>query len=177
MVLMVCPKNPRIIKDMNMDMGMAKPTNKALRKPKKNINTVMTSSTPKMMLLAKSLTKFLVALDWSFEMSTSMVVGKSFFSTSATMALIFSTVWIRFLPLRFLMSSTSAVFPSERAKEFFSFSLKEISAMSPMYTVPFWFFNTNFSKSSGRSISPITRRFLRRPLPSMFPAETVLFPL
>ena len=123
---MVCPKNPRIIKDINMDMGMAKPTNKALRNPRKNIKTVMTSSTPKMILLAKSLTKFLVALDWSFEMSTSMAAGKSFFSISATMALIFSTVLMRFFPLRFLMSNTIAVLPSERANEFFSFSLKEI---------------------------------------------------
>ena len=76
-VLMVSPKNPRIMNDINIDMGMAKPTNNALRNPRKNIKTVMTSMTPKTMLLARSLTKFLVALDWSLEMSTSMVDGKS----------------------------------------------------------------------------------------------------
>ena len=39
-----------------MDMGMAKPTNNALRNPKKNIRTVTTSKIPKMMLLTSSLT-------------------------------------------------------------------------------------------------------------------------
>ena len=75
MVLMVSPKNPSIIKDINIDIGIAKPTKSALRKPKKNIKTVITSNTPKTILFAKSLTKFFVAFDWSLEISTSMVEG------------------------------------------------------------------------------------------------------
>ena len=114
-----------------MDMGMANPTKRALRKPRKNIKTVMTSKTPKTILLAKSLTKFLVLFDWSLEISTSMEEGKSLVCTSATTARIFSTVWMRFFPLRFLTSKTMASFPSERAKEFFSFSWKRTSAISP----------------------------------------------
>ena len=48
-------------------MGIANPTNKALRKPKKNINTVTTSKIPKIILFTSSLTWFSVKLDWSFE--------------------------------------------------------------------------------------------------------------
>ena len=100
---------------MNIDIGIAKPTNSAFLNPKKNIKTVITKITPKMMLLAKSLTMFFVVLDWSFEISTWMVLGKSFAITSSTMTLILSTDRIRFFPLRFLTSRTKAVFPSNRA--------------------------------------------------------------
>ena len=37
-------------------MGMAKPTNKALRNPKKKVSTVTTNNTPNKMLFTKSLT-------------------------------------------------------------------------------------------------------------------------
>ena len=105
---------------MNIDIGIANPT-KGVAEPKKNIKTVITRRTPKTMLFAKSLTRFLVAFDWSLEISTSMVEGKSFAWTSLTMARIFSTVLIKFFPLRFLMSSTMAFFHLN-AQEFFSFS-------------------------------------------------------
>ena len=98
-----------------MDMGIAKPTNKALRNPRKNINTVITSNTPKMMLLAKSLTMFLVVLDWSFEISTSIEVGKSWEVVTRIISRICSTVLMRFFPLRFLTSKISDFFPFERA--------------------------------------------------------------
>ena len=49
MVLNVTPNEFRIRKLMNMDSGMATPTNSALRNPKKNKSTPTTSKTPKMM--------------------------------------------------------------------------------------------------------------------------------
>ena len=49
MVLNVTPNEFRIKKLMNMDNGMATPTNSALRSPKKNKSTPTTSNTPKMM--------------------------------------------------------------------------------------------------------------------------------
>ena len=51
MVFIVYPKNERIIKDMNIDMGMANPTKRAFLNPRKNIKTVTTKITPKMMEL------------------------------------------------------------------------------------------------------------------------------
>ena len=47
---------PRIIKDINIDIGIAKPTKIAFLNPKKNINTITTKITPKMMLFTKSST-------------------------------------------------------------------------------------------------------------------------
>src|SRR6056297_363011 len=70
-VFRVYPIADKIIKDMNMDMGMAKPTNSAFLKPKKNINTVTTSMIPKMMLFTKSSTWFSVLLEESLAMVTS----------------------------------------------------------------------------------------------------------
>ena len=49
--------------DMNMDIGIAKPTNSAFLNPKKNIKTVTTRITPNMMLLTKSSTIVTVTLD------------------------------------------------------------------------------------------------------------------
>ena len=49
MVLNVTPKEFKMRKLMNMDNGMATPTNNALRKPRKNKSTPTTSNTPKMM--------------------------------------------------------------------------------------------------------------------------------
>ena len=56
MVFIVYPKKFRIIKDMNIDIGIANPTNTAFLNPKKNINTTTTKITPKMILLTKSST-------------------------------------------------------------------------------------------------------------------------
>ena len=50
---------------MNMDMGMAKPTNRALRNPRKNIRTVTTRMIPKMMLFTRSSTWLRVRLEES----------------------------------------------------------------------------------------------------------------
>jgi len=47
MVFKVYPNRESTTKDINIDMGMAKPTNKAFLKPKKNINTVTTNRIPK----------------------------------------------------------------------------------------------------------------------------------
>ena len=56
MVFSVYPRTPKIIKDMNIDIGIAKPTKIAFLKPRKNIRTITTKITPKMMLLTKSST-------------------------------------------------------------------------------------------------------------------------
>jgi hypothetical protein len=60
---MVYPKKDNIIKDINIDMGIANPTNKAFLKPKKNIRTVTTRITPKMIEFTNSLIWFKVILD------------------------------------------------------------------------------------------------------------------
>ena len=56
MVFIVYPIPFNIINDINIDIGIAKPTNKAFLNPKKNIKTVTTNITPKMMLFTKSST-------------------------------------------------------------------------------------------------------------------------
>ena len=62
-VLIVSPKKPITTKDISIDIGIAKPTNNAFLKPRKNISTVITNITPKTMLLAKSETRFFVISD------------------------------------------------------------------------------------------------------------------
>ena len=54
--LNVMPMALRIMKDMNMDNGIATPTNKAFLRPKKNSNTPTTSNTPKMIEFCNSST-------------------------------------------------------------------------------------------------------------------------
>jgi hypothetical protein len=56
MVFRVYPKSDSTTKDMNIDMGMAKPTNKAFLKPRKNMSTVTTNRIPKIMLFTRSST-------------------------------------------------------------------------------------------------------------------------
>jgi len=62
--------------DINIDMGIAKPTNKALRNPKKNISTVTTNRMPKMMLLTRSSTWFNVLSEESLAIVIVRSVGK-----------------------------------------------------------------------------------------------------
>ena len=62
-LFIVYPKKFKIINDMNIDIGIAKPTNKAFLNPKKNIKTVITKITPKIILLVRSLTRLIVSLD------------------------------------------------------------------------------------------------------------------
>jgi hypothetical protein len=71
----VYPKNPRIINDMNIDIGIANPTKSAFLKPRKNIKTVTTSITPKIILFVRSFTRFVVSFDWSLEIETSIFAG------------------------------------------------------------------------------------------------------
>ena len=49
--------------DMNMDIGIANPTNKAFLNPRKNKRTVTTNTMPKIILFTKSITWFLVSSD------------------------------------------------------------------------------------------------------------------
>ena len=55
-VFKVYPNAPKIIKDINIDIGIAKPTNNAFLNPRKNINTMTTKITPKIILFTKSST-------------------------------------------------------------------------------------------------------------------------
>ncbi len=70
MVFKLCPNMLKIMSDINMDIGMAKPTNMAFLNPKKNIKTVTTKITPKIMLFTKSSTCPMVTEDWSLAMVT-----------------------------------------------------------------------------------------------------------
>ena len=107
-VLRVYPKKDISIKDINMDIGMAKPTKRALRKPKKNIKTVTTSNTPKMMLLTKSLTWLRVMLDWSLDTATDKSEGKYFSLVVSTIRLISCEASIKFFPPLLLTSKSTA---------------------------------------------------------------------
>ena len=55
-VFNVYPRAPIIIRDINIDMGIAKPTKIAFLNPRKNIKTITTKTTPKMILFTKSST-------------------------------------------------------------------------------------------------------------------------
>ena len=56
MVFKVLPMAPSIAMDINIDIGIAIPTNKAFLNPRKNKRTITTSTTPKIILLTKSIT-------------------------------------------------------------------------------------------------------------------------
>ena len=76
MVLSVYPMADNIMNDMNIDMGIAKPTKRALRKPRKNMSTVTTSKIPKMMLFTRSSTWFRVLLEESLATVTFRSLGR-----------------------------------------------------------------------------------------------------
>ena len=56
---------PKTKKLNNMESGMAIPTKRALRKPKKNIRTKTTNKTPNKMEFSNSPSWLRVRLDWS----------------------------------------------------------------------------------------------------------------
>ena len=60
---------------MNIDIGIAKPTNSAFLNPKKNINTVVTRKIPNKILLTKSSTWLTILLDISLVMETFKSIG------------------------------------------------------------------------------------------------------
>ena len=74
--LKVMPSALRIMNDMNMDSGMATPTNRALRSPRKNNKTPTTSKTPKMIEFCSSSTCVRVWSDWSLVMLTLRLEGR-----------------------------------------------------------------------------------------------------
>ena len=55
-VFSVKPKAERILNAINIESGIAAPTNKELRKPIVNINTIITNTIPKIMWFDNSLT-------------------------------------------------------------------------------------------------------------------------
>ena len=63
---------------MNIDIGIANPTNSAFRKPKKNMRTATTKITPKMILFTKSSTWLIVVAEVSLVMVTSRSEGRTF---------------------------------------------------------------------------------------------------
>ena len=156
---------------------MAKPTNRALRNPRKKVSTVTTNNTPKRMLFTKSLTWLSVSDDISFDMVTLRSSGKSFCWASDTIWRMLVAAFIRFFPPRFLTSSITVDTPKSRAKLVVSLSLKDIDAISPSDTVPFSLVTTKSSSSEGLLTSPTTRTLLRCPPPRILPAETVMFSL
>ena len=110
-VFKVYPKAPNIIKDMNMDIGMAKPTKMAFLNPKKNINTMTTKITPKIILFTKSSTWPMVFGDWSLAMVTFKSDGKLFSRAAFTMAPTLSAAATIFSPDLFFTSNMTTGAP------------------------------------------------------------------
>ena len=76
-VFKVTPRKLKIIKDSNIERGMAIPTNSAFLKPKKKYRTATTKIIPSTMLFSKSATIVLVSLDWSFVLEITRLEGKT----------------------------------------------------------------------------------------------------
>ena len=123
MVFIVYPNDWRIKKEINIDIGMANPTNKALRNPRKKVRTVTTKRTPNKMLLIRSVTWLMVMAEVSFEMVTSISCGMMVERALSTISRMASAAWIRFLPPRFLTSNITTDCPKSRAWVVASISL------------------------------------------------------
>ena len=104
-----------IINDINIDIGIANPTNNAFLNPRKNINTVVTKKIPKRILFTKSSTWLIILLDMSLVITTSKSEGNSFCVTSSTMTSILLAALIRFLPDLFFTASETKFFANSRA--------------------------------------------------------------
>ena len=70
------PKADKIVKAINIDSGIAAPTNNELRNPIVNINTIITNTIPKMMWLESSSTWCSTREDWSLVKSIFKSFGK-----------------------------------------------------------------------------------------------------
>ncbi len=101
----VTPAAPNNINDRNIDIGMAIPTKSAFLRPKKNISTSTTNSTPKMMLFSKFETCVLVSLDMSFVLEIIKFDGKRSSFAFSKIASILSDAFIKFSPPRLMTSS------------------------------------------------------------------------
>ncbi|MNS03867.1 hypothetical protein D3C72_352130 [compost metagenome] len=75
-VFKVSPNADRILKAINIDKGIAAPTNKEFLSPMVNINTIITSTIPKIMWLDNSSTWCSTRDDWSFVNSIFKLDGK-----------------------------------------------------------------------------------------------------
>ena len=98
------------IKDISMDSGIAIPTKRAFRNPKKNKSTKTTKITPIMMLFSRFNTCFFVSLDISLVTDISKFFGNLCSLALAKMILIFSEASIKFLPPFFFTSSITTGF-------------------------------------------------------------------
>ena len=76
MVFKVNPNADRILNAINIDKGIAAPTNKEFLNPMVNINTIITNTIPKMMWLDSSSTWCSTLDDWSFVNCNSRLEGK-----------------------------------------------------------------------------------------------------
>ena len=99
-IFIVVPIPPSTTKLINMERGMAMPTNKALRSPKKKSNTKTTKITPKMILFSKLLNWSRVCSDWSLVMEIFKFSGKILVCLAvANRDMILSVASSRFSPL------------------------------------------------------------------------------
>ena len=75
-VFNVNPNAERIVNAINIDNGIAAPTNKEFRNPMVNIKTIITSTIPKIMWLESSLTWCSTRDDWSLVSAIFKLEGK-----------------------------------------------------------------------------------------------------
>ena len=105
MVFKVTPTKLSIINDINIDKGMAIPTNSAFLIPKKNSNTTTTNRIPKMILFSKSDTIVLVSFVWSLVLEIFRFEGKYCSLALLIILSICVEAFIKFSPPRLVTSS------------------------------------------------------------------------
>src|SRR6187402_1543149 len=115
MVLSVNPNAERILNAINIDNGMAAPTNKEFLSPIVNINTIITSTIPKIMWFDNSSTWCSTREDWSFVNSIFRLDGKYDACASLIFSLTCSIAEIMFWLERFFTFNITTSFPFSRA--------------------------------------------------------------
>ena len=91
--------------EINIESGIATPTNKAFLNPRKNNSTPTTKRTPKMIEFSRLLICDLILFDWSLVNVSSISSGSSRCLNSFKSALILSIALMIFAPARFFTSS------------------------------------------------------------------------
>ena len=115
---------------MNIDIGIAKPTNNAFLSPRKKVKTVTTRIIPKIKLFIKSFTELIVYSDWSFWTTTSRFAGKKLSLASLIISWIEFEAKIAFSPPLFTTSSITVFLSNDLVYDVISFSLNDIEATS-----------------------------------------------
>ena len=104
-MLMVIPSMPRMRNDINIESGIAIPTNIAFLVPRKNNSTRTTRITPKMILFSRFETISFVCLLWSLVTTISRSAGNTSFFALSSNSPIFSVAIIKFSPLLLITST------------------------------------------------------------------------